>query len=207
MPRSVFATIQPVTNARGRRTRAALLAATRVILEEQGFEGLTMGAVAEQAGVTRRAVYLHFSSRAELVGALFDFLAQAEGLADSLERVWRQPDALSSLDAWARHLASYHARLLPVTRAIERVRHVDADAAAHHAHVVRAQRANCRRLVRLLERDGQLSPEWTPSAATDMLWALISSDIVEGLLTERAWSPDRLAKHLALVFRSTFARR
>ena len=206
MPRSVFATIQPVTNARGRRTRAALLAATRVILEEQGFEGLTMGAVAEQAGVTRRAVYLHFSSRAELVGALFDFLAQAEGLADSLERVWRQPDALSSLDAWARHLASYHVRLLPVTRAIERVRHVDADAAAHHAHVVRAQRANCRRLVRLLERDGQLSPEWTPSAATDMLWALISSDIVEGLLTERAWSPDRLAKHLALVFRSTFAR-
>jgi len=206
MPRSVLATLQPVTNARGRRTRAALLAATRVILEEQGFEGLTMGAVAEQAGVTRRAVYLHFSSRAELVGALFDFLAEAEGLADSLERVWRQPDALSSLDAWARHLASYHVRLLPVTRAIERVRHVDADAAAHHAHVVRAQRANCRRLVRLLERDGQLSPEWTPSAATDMLWALISSDIVEGLLTERAWSPDRLAKHLALVFRSTFAR-
>ena len=206
MPRSVLATLQPVTNARGRRTRAALLAATRVILEEQGFEGLTMGAVAEQAGVTRRAVYLHFSSRAELVGALFDFVAQAEGLADSLERVWRQPDALSSLDAWARHLASYHVRLLPVTRAIERVRHVDADAAAHHAHVVRAQRANCRRLVRLLERDGQLSPEWTPSAATDMLWALISSDIVEGLLTERAWSPDRLAKHLALVFRSTFAR-
>jgi AcrR family transcriptional regulator len=206
MPRSVLATLQPVTNARGRRTRAALLAATRVILEEQGFEGLTMGAVAEQAGVTRRAVYLHFSSRAELVGALFDFLAEAEGLADSLERVWRQPDALSSLDAWARNLASYHARLLPVTRAIERVRHVDADAAAHHAHVVRTQRANCRRLVRLLERDGQLSPEWTPSAATDMLWALISSDIVEGLLTERAWSPDRLAKYLALVFRSTFAR-
>jgi AcrR family transcriptional regulator len=206
MPRSVLATLQPVTNARGRRTRAALLAATRVILEEQGFEGLTMGAVAEQAGVTRRAVYLHFSSRAELVGALFDFLAEAEGLADSLERVWRQPDALSSLDAWVRHLASYHARLLPVTRAIERVRHVDADAAAHHAHVVRAQRANCRRLVRLLERDGQLRPEWTRNAATDMLWALISSDIVEGLLTERAWSPDRLAKYLALVFRSTFAR-
>src|SRR5690242_17802927 len=53
-------TSEPGTNVRGRRTRAALLAATREVLEEGGFEELTMTAVAERAGVTRRAIYLHF---------------------------------------------------------------------------------------------------------------------------------------------------
>ena len=68
-------TITEPTNARSRRTRTALLASTRAILEEQGFEALTMTAVADRAGVTRRAVYMHFASRAELLGALFDYVA------------------------------------------------------------------------------------------------------------------------------------
>src|SRR5437763_12813774 len=134
------------TNARSRRTRAALLASARAILEQQGFEALTITAVAERTGVTRRAVYIHFGTRAELVGALFDHVAEVEGLEESLREVWDAPDAVSALDHWAAHLARYHARLLAVDRAIERVRHVDADAAAHRQRVVSEKLANCRRL-------------------------------------------------------------
>ncbi len=94
-------TISEPTNARSRRTRAALLAAAHTILEEQGFEALTMSAVADRAGVTRRAVYMHFTARAELVGALFDHVAAVEGLAESLRGVWEAPDAVSALDQWA----------------------------------------------------------------------------------------------------------
>ncbi len=46
--------IHDPANARSRRTRAALLASARSLLEEEGFEALTMAAVAERAGVTRR---------------------------------------------------------------------------------------------------------------------------------------------------------
>ncbi len=52
-----------------------MLAATRQILEEEGFEALTMAAIAERAGVTRRSAYLHFASRAEVVDALFAYVA------------------------------------------------------------------------------------------------------------------------------------
>jgi len=62
-------------NARSRRTRAALLAATRQLIEEAGFEAATMAAVADRAGVSRRAVYLHFGSRPELMTALFDYVS------------------------------------------------------------------------------------------------------------------------------------
>jgi AcrR family transcriptional regulator len=191
-------------NARSRRTRATLLTAARAILEEDGFDALTMAAVADRAGVTRRAVYLHFAGRAELVGGLFDHVAEAEGLGDSLARVWAAPDAASALDEWARHLARYHTRLLSVDRAVERVRRKDPDAGRHRERVVRAKLKGCRRLAGLVAGEGRLADGWTVENAADMLFALTSSDVVEGLTVDRRWSRDKLATHLGALLRSTF---
>lgn len=197
-------TIEEPQNARSRRTSAALLAATRELLEEQGFEALTMAAVAARAGVSRRAVYLHFSSRAELVTALFGYLGQTEDIAGSLRRVWQAPDATAALEEWARHLARIHPRLLAVARAADRVRRSDPDAAAFWNHSMSNWHAGCRRLVAWLDQEGRLAPPWTPDTAADILWALMSFDVLEGLLVDRRWSPQRYAEHLALLFRNTF---
>jgi len=194
-------------NARSSRTRAALLAATREIIEQEGFDAATMARIAGRAGVTRRSVYLHFPTRAKLVNALFAYVADVEGLARSTDRVWMAPDSVTGLDEWARHLARYHPRLLPLSHAIDRVRRSDPDAAAHYQRVVHAQRANCRRLAAWLQRDAQLAPIWTVESATDMLWALISSDMVERLIVERRWSGRRFGDHLSHLLRFTFARR
>jgi AcrR family transcriptional regulator len=200
-------TIAEPANARSRRTRAALLASARSILEEQGFEALTMTAVADHAGVTRRAAYLHFPGRAALVSALFDYIADTERLQDSLDRVWAAPDSVTALAEWASHLARYHPRLLAVDRAVERVRHLDRDAGAHRDRVAAAQLANCRRLASWLHRESRLAQPWTVQSATDMLYALISSDLIEALVGDRNWSTRRLARHLATMFQFTFTNR
>jgi AcrR family transcriptional regulator len=191
-------------NARSRRTRATLLSAARELLEEDGFGALTMAAVADRAGVTRRAVYLHFASRAELVAGLFDHVAGEEGLEQSLARVWDAPDAAAALDEWARHLARYHTRLLAVDRAVERVRRDDADAARHRERVVQAKLSSCRRLAQRLADEQALAPAWSTATAADVLFALTSSDVVEGLTVDRRWSRQKLADHLGLLLRSTF---
>lgn len=191
-------------NARSRRTRESLLAAARTILEADGFHALTMTAVADRAGVTRRAAYMHFGSRAELIGALFDHVASVEGLDESLQSVWAAPDALSALDEWAAHLARYHPRLLAVDRALRSVWRLDPEAAGYRRRVVDEQLANCRRLARRLRDEGRLADYWTIASASDMLYALISSDLVEALLVDRRWSERRLAEALAALFRSTF---
>ena len=191
-------------NARSRRTRAALLDAARALLEEQGTESLTMAAVAERAGVSRRAVYLHFASRAELLTELFGYVSEQEGLASSLEPVWEAPDAAAALDQWARHLARFHPRVLAVARAIQRVRRIDPDAAGHWELVMADQQACCRRLAIWLAREHRLAPPWTVQTAADMLWALMSFDLLEELLVDRGWSPQRYRTYLAALFRSTF---
>ncbi len=196
--------IEDPRNARSQRTRAALLAAVRGLLEEEGYEALTMAAVAERAGVSRRAIYLHFNSRSELAAALFDYVGEQEGLADSLRRVWESPDAVAALDEWARHLARYHPRILAVDRAVDRVRQVDSDAAQHRAWVNANQQRAARTLAGWLYQEGRLAAPWTVDTATDMLWALMGSDVTERLIVEQQWPPERFAEHLAVLFRATF---
>ena len=196
--------IQEPRNTRSRRTRTALLAATRALLEEHGTEALTMAAVAERAGVSRRAIYLHFASRTELLTALFGYVSEQEGLAGSLAPVWAAPDAAAALQEWAAHLARFHPRILAVARAIQRVRRVDPDAEAHWALVIADQQADCRRLAAWLARERRLAPPWTVQTASDMLWALMSFELLEELLVDRGWSPRRYRTHLAALLRSTF---
>ena len=199
-------TIQDPRNARSRRTSGALLDATRALLEERGAEALTMAAVAERAGVSRRAVYLHFSSRAELLRELFHHVSEQEGLVASLRAVWEAGDAAAALDQWAGHLARFHPRILAVASAVQRVRHADPDAAAHWQLVVADQQAACRRLAAWLARERRLARPWTVQAAADMLWALMSFELLEQLLVDRGWSVRRYRTHLAALLRATFLR-
>ncbi len=198
-------TVEKPTNARSRQTRSNLLAAARTLIEERGFESVTMAHVAERAGVSRRAVYLHFASRTELLTALFDYVNQAEDLASSTRAVWGAPDAVAALDEWARHLARYHPRLVGLARATNHARRSDADAAAHWELVMSDWHAACHRLAARLDEERLLAPPWTIATAADMLWVLMSFDVLEGLLVDRGWSRQRYATHLAALLRATFA--
>lgn len=196
-------TTEHTTNARSRRTRAALLDAARAILDAQGFAGLTMTAAADRAGVTRRSAYLHFATRGALVAALFDHIAAADDLAGSLKQIWDAPDALVALDRWAAHLARYHPKVIAVDRAISAVEGTDPDAAAHRARVSEAQRANCDRLSNWLAREDRLATPWDTQTASDALFGLIATDMIARLLEDCGWSRPDLTERLALLFRRT----
>ena len=163
-----------------------------------------MSALAARTGITRRGVYSHFESRAQVIGDLFDHIAASEGLEASVARVWEAPNAVLALGEWARHLARYHPRVIAVDRAVNRIRHLDVDAEQHWKRVRKAKLANCRRLSEWLKREKQLASHWTVESATDMLYALISSDVIEALLDDRRWSRDALAEGLSTLLRSTF---
>lgn len=191
-------------NARSRRTREALLAAARDLIEHDGAAAATMGAVADRAGVTRRSIYLHFASRSELMGALFDHIAETEELQKSLAKVWAAPTAADALTCWAAHLARYHSRVLPVDRAIAQAAQTDPDAATHRARTQASKLDSCRRLAQRLHDEGALATGWTAATATDVLYALTTSDFVDGLLAERGWTQRRFTADVGHLLRAAF---
>jgi hypothetical protein len=168
------------------------MAAARQILEEHGFDALTMSALARQAGV------------ADVVDALFAYIAETEDLHGSMDKVWAAPDCAGALDEWAQHFTRYHSKVLPVDRAVFRVHHADPDASQHRRKTLAAKTANCRRIAQWLEREGRLADPWTVDTATDMLLALATSDVIETMLADRGWSKRRFAAHYSALLRATF---
>ncbi|MEC3918397.1 TetR/AcrR family transcriptional regulator [Nocardia sp. CDC160] len=191
-------------NARGHRTVGALLAATRDIIENDGLPALTMAAVAERAGVTRRAVYLHFATRTDLVTALYRSLGETDNLAESLQAVWDAPDAVSGLREWVAHLVRSHLRILAVLRAFEQAQHTDPDAAALWRTTQGNWLKGSRRVVERLAREGVLAPHLSVDTATDLLWSLMSLDLLDRLAHQRRWSNKRLTEQLTAMYFATF---
>ncbi|MEO8112986.1 MAG: TetR/AcrR family transcriptional regulator, partial [Phenylobacterium sp.] len=60
-------TERPRRGDKRERTQAALIAATWAVVEEKGFAGASLEAIASHAGMTRGAIYSNFPSRADLL--------------------------------------------------------------------------------------------------------------------------------------------
>lgn len=196
--------IEEPRNARSRRSRTALLRAARELVEEHGMAATTMAAVAERAGVSRRAVYLHFASRADLISELFDHVNEVEDLRGRFAAVGEAPDAVTALEMFARRHADFMSRVLAVARAVEREAGSDPEAARHWEAAMRWRYETNHALILRLDEEGVLAPGWTVDTATDMLLALIANEVSGTLLDDRGWSPGQIGDHMALLLRSTF---
>lgn len=113
------------------------------------------------------------------------------------------PDAVTALDAWARHTATYHARLVPLVRAVDRARHGDPDARGLWGRAMAVWYGGCQALAGALADEGRLAEPWTTVTAADLLWALMSVELVDDLVSERGWAVDELGERLSLLVRRT----
>ena len=62
--------------ARGRSTRAQLLAAALEVLAEQGYGSTSMRAIAQRAGVQLSLVHYHFGSKSQLLVAVLEHMTE-----------------------------------------------------------------------------------------------------------------------------------
>lgn len=102
MPRGTFDRTE-----RKAATRSRLLDAAARVYAAHGFSGATLDDVAEEAGLTKGAVYGHFGSKDNLLVALMEEYLAAElaeqiGLFDRDETPWKRP--WSGSDRWIEEL-------------------------------------------------------------------------------------------------------
>jgi AcrR family transcriptional regulator len=81
---------------KGRATRDALVGVARELFGERGYEGTSIGAVLEAAGVARGALYHHFATKEDLFDAVLDReVARVSAVAG--EAALKETDPLESL--------------------------------------------------------------------------------------------------------------
>lgn len=82
--------------ARGRETRAHLLAAAIDVLGEDGYAAMSMRSIADRAGVPLSLLHYHFGSKQRLLAAVLEHLTQ--GLLQRQQSMWT--DGRSFAEQW-----------------------------------------------------------------------------------------------------------
>lgn len=182
-------------------TRRTILAACWKLLDEKGVPSLEQ--IAQAAGVSRQAVYLHFKSRNELLIECIEYIKTECGVPGLLENLRNAPDSDSVLAA----MLEFHLEFTPRTARgsllveLERARDPELEDAWQKRTGNRLQLF--RVVVDRFAAEDRLVDGWTRDDAADFLWALLSPSITYDLLTRRRWSKKRLHERLHHTITST----
>jgi AcrR family transcriptional regulator len=171
-----------------RETASKILSAT--LFCAQAREEFTMADVAQAAGLSRQAVYLHYQDRSALLETLLSHL-QAEQAP--FEGVFA-PSARAALASLIAHLAEHYSKIWPVLRALGREW---SEAGLY---------ANCLKLAERFREESGLSPHLSPSIAADLLWTILSLAVWKELTIGRGWDNTRYKRHIAFLAGSIITR-
>jgi AcrR family transcriptional regulator len=148
---------------------------------------LTLADVAARAGVSRQAVYLHFSNRSTLLVEMTRRFDRTSGFRSQL----RAARELAPLEAFRRVLAAwfeYLPSILAVGCALEAAALSGGDGADAYRDRMSDWRDGIRLDVARLEAAGLLLDGWTVDEATDWIWTHTHPTTVHHLVDERGWS-------------------
>jgi AcrR family transcriptional regulator len=178
-------------------TRKRIVDAARQLLQSEGYGGMTIEAIAQQAEVSAQSVYAIFGSK---TGILTELLDQST-FGEQYEEAVRQ--ALSAKDPETRlRLAACIARQIhePLNAAFDLLR--GAGVVAPELAKLEQQREDLRyerqeRMIISLRDAGRLRQGLKHSTARDIFWMLTGRDVYRMLVRERGWSPQKYQNWLA----------
>jgi AcrR family transcriptional regulator len=178
-------------------TRRSILDAAQLLFERDGYVATTMDAIASEAGVALKTVYIAFMTKSGLLRALWDLLLKGDTddapisqRAPYLE-VLDEPDPERKLRLNARNSRIAKARLGGMLSVIRSAAVVDDDCARLWRLIQTDFYDNQRVIVDDIDRRGGLRPGLDPTAATDILWTLNHPDTWLLLANERHWTPEQ----------------
>jgi AcrR family transcriptional regulator len=178
-------------------TRRRIVDAARQLLHTEGYDGMTIEAIAQRAEVSAQSVYAIFRSK---TGILTELLDQST-FGDAYEEAVRQ--ALSARNPETRlRRAARIARQIhePLSAAFDLLR--GAGVVAPELAKLEQQRESLRyerqeRMIISLRDAGRLRPGLGHRTARDIFWMLTGRDVYRMLMRERGWSPQKYQNWLA----------
>lgn len=151
----------------------------------------TMEAIAEQAGMSRQALYLHFAGPEDLFIAMVDRLGETHARDEGIGQVLAAEEADERLDRFVSFVSRYWREVGPIVVAFEHASRGNAQARPAWEDRMRGLRALSRSVLRRFDAEGRLGAGWSLETATDALWAL-AGPIHHGLLVgECGWTDER----------------
>ena len=181
--------------SRRRRHARAILEAAQALFERDGYAATTIAAVAREAGVAIKTVYIAFETKSGVLRALWHLLLRGD--EDDVpigERAWYramldEPDPARRLAIGARGSRAVKERAGGLLARDPHGRPRRRRRGALWARIESDFHANQGAIVETVHRDGALRRGLGVARATDILWTLNHPDVWHLLVVERGWTP------------------
>ena len=183
----------PRRRAQAAATRRDILEAAERLFVRQGYAATTMGAIADDAGVALKTVYVAYASKSGVLRALWHLrLRGDEDDVPIQERGWYRevladPDPERALRRGAHEARLVKERAGGLFGVIRGGAHADPDIAELWRRIQSDFYENQRAVVAGL---GRLRPGLDVARAADIMWTLNHPDVWLLLVGERGWSAD-----------------
>lgn len=163
----------PPPTARGVRTRAALVAAARVVFERDGYLDARLTDITREASCATGTFYTYFANKEEVFAAVLDE-ARQDMLHPGVGRVEELDDPYVVLEASNRAYLTAYRRNAKLMGLMEQVAHIDPDFRRfRHERAEQFIARNARGIADLQKR-GIADPDIDPDAASRALSGMVS---------------------------------
>jgi AcrR family transcriptional regulator len=184
-------------------TRREILDAARRLFERQGYAPTTMAAIAAEAGVALRTVYVAFETKSGVLRALWHLTLRGDedetpmGGRPWFREVLDEPDPARQMRLVARNGRLVKLRIAGLMEVIHGAAPVDPDIDVLWRRIRTDFHALLRTIAEGLDARGALRAGLGVERAADVLWALNDPALWQALVRERAWTPDEYEDWLA----------
>jgi AcrR family transcriptional regulator len=162
-------------------SRPDILKACRELIEERRGSPVTVTEVAERAGVSRQAIYLHFADLSEMLLELSreaDSVTRTAALQATIDDAPTARQALHNAVAVQAHIKP---RLHALITALDVMRRSDPAAQAVYEERDNARYQRVVAVVERLQREGELADDWDVESGARLAWAMMSQRVWEDL--------------------------
>ena len=184
-------------------TRRDILGAAQRLFERDGYAATTMAAIAREAGVALKTVYIAFETKSGVLRALWNLLLRGdEEDVRVMDRSWyrevlEEPSPERKLRMNARNARVVKERIGGTLGVIRHAAPLDEDIDALWTRIQSDFYDNQRAIVKTVADAGGLRKGLDVDAAADVLWTLNHPDVWQLLVGQRGWTPEEWERWFA----------
>jgi AcrR family transcriptional regulator len=201
-PRKTRRYHSPRRREQAEATRREILDAAERLFQKDGYVATSMAAIAKEAGVALKTVYLAFETKGGLLRALWhrnlrggreDLPVGAQGW---FIEVLEEPDPARALRLNARNSREVKTRIAPLGEVLLSAAPADPDVDALSKRIWSQFYDNQREVVQSLKRRKALKKGLSVERATDILWTLNHPRTYILLVQDRGWTAEQYERWL-----------
>lgn len=171
-------------------TRTRILTSAWQLIEETG-SAMTLTDVANRAGVSRQAVYLHFKDRSGLLVSLVEHVDATLGWSDLRSHILGAPSGVESLRRWVETMSWYSDRIDRLSQVVEANQYRDEAMAAAWTNRMDGRRLLLLAIMERIAGEGRLASDWSAADAADVVYVCTMPGPWREWTQHLGWSTER----------------